>query len=296
MTRHRLGVLLLLPGHISTEIDGLRRALGVHPVDRVPPHITLVAPINVADDDMDAAVALATRVASEQREPLHVVVGPVRTFSPITPVIYFEVSGPGLDAIRHLRDELDAGPFAQELAHEYVPHVTLNDDATDDELHGALASLTHFREVVRLDGITVMEQGDDKVWRAIADAPFGAESTTRTLGADRVRIATSTHETPRGSRIGRYRPLIVEAFVDDRPVAIARGRLAQGDVAWLDELVVAGEQRGSGVGGAVARAFVEAARDREATEVRSARGATIAGFLVKLGFSQTDTKEFVLPL
>ena len=44
------------------------------------------------------------------------------------------------------------------------------------------------------------------------------------------------------------------------------------------------------------RAFVEAARDREATEVRSARGATIAGFLVKLGFSQTDTKEFVLPL
>ena len=141
-----------------------------------------------------------------------------------------------------------------------------------------------------------MEQGDDKVWRAIADAPFGAESTTRTLGADRVRIATSTHETPRGSRIGRYRPLIVEAFVDDRPVAIARGRVAQGDVAWLDELVVAGEQRGSGVGGAVARAFVEAARDHEATEVRSARGATIAGFLVKLGFSQTDTKEFVLPL
>jgi hypothetical protein len=211
-------------------------------------------------------------------------------------VLYLRVSGPGLESLTQMRDALDAGPFAQDLAHDYVPHVTLNGDAADAQITHALASLTAFCEPVRLDGITVMEQGNDKVWRPLADAPFGAEPTTRTLGADRVRIATSTMETLAARAIGRYRPLVVEAFIDAQTVGIARGRVAAGDVAWLDELVIVGEQRGSGVGGALARAFIEAARSHEATEIRSARGATLAGFLVKLGFGQADTKEFVLPL
>lgn len=295
MPRRRLGAVLLLPRHIANEVDGLRRALGVSPIERVPPHITLVPPINVREEELEDALALARRVASEQPRRLHVTIGPVKTFHPITPVVYLSVNGPDADVIRRLRDAMDSGPLAQELKHEFVPHVTLSDDATDAEINGALASLTHYVEPIALEGITVLEQDDDdKMWRPIADAPFGAETTTRTLGADRVTFAEHTHETLTAMTIGRYRRLVVEAVVDGRTVGVARGRVARGDVAWLDELVVQGEYRGTGVGGGLARAFVDAARRREANQIRSARGATIAGFLVKLGFAPTDTQDFVL--
>ncbi len=295
MPRRRLGAVLLLPRNIANEVDGLRRALGVSPIERVPPHITLVPPINVREDEVDDALALARRVAGDHPTRLHVTIGPVATFSPLTPVVYLSVNGPGLDAIRSIRDALDSGPLAQELSHHYVPHVTISDDATDKEIHGALASLTHYVEPIALDGITVLEQDDaDKMWRPIADAPFGATTTTRTLGADRVTFAEHAHETLEAQTIGRYRPLAVEAIVAGHTVGVARGRVARGDVAWLDELVVHREHRGSGVGGGLARAFVDAVRARDVSEVRSARGATIAGFLVKLGFAPTDSQDYVL--
>lgn len=296
MSRRKLGVVLVIPRHIAPEIDGLRRALGVTTIERVPPHITLVPPINVAEDEVDDAIALARRVAADE-QAIHVVVGPVGTFSPITPVLFLKVSGPGLDAIRRLRDELDAGPFAQELSYPYVPHVTISDDATDKEIDGAMASLTHYVEHLALDAVTVLEQSDeDKIWRPIADAPLGARTTTRTIGASPVTISVNTFSSWTGATMGRYRPLAAEAFVDERVVGVARGHVASEGVAWLDELVVIAETRGTGIGGALARAFVDAARDAGATEVRATRGATIAGFLARLGFAVESADEFMLPL
>ena len=81
-----------------------------------------------------------------------------------------------------------------------------------------------------------------------------------------------------------------------RTVGVARGRVAPGGLAWLDELIVVAESRGTGLGDALARAFVDAARAREATELRATRGATIAGFLVRMGFQPTAGDEFVLAL
>jgi hypothetical protein len=52
MGRHRLGVVLLVPDPWAAEVDGLRRALGDEALDRVAPHITLVPPSNVSDEDL----------------------------------------------------------------------------------------------------------------------------------------------------------------------------------------------------------------------------------------------------
>jgi 2'-5' RNA ligase len=295
MPRRKLGVVLLIPGHVAPQVDGLRRALGFVHVERVPPHITLVPPINVADDEVDAAIALARRVAEAER-PLHVVLGPVDTFNPVTPVVFLRVSGPGLDGIKRLRDALDSAPLAQELSHPYVPHVTLSDDATDREIEGAIASLTHYVEHVVLDTITVLEQGDDQTWRPIADAALGAEPVTRTIGASPVTFAATAYPTWRGATMGRFRALSVEAFVDGHVVGIAHGHAAHEGVAWLDELVVIRETRGTGIGAELGRRFIDAARGAGATEIRATRGATVAGFLVQLGFAVDHADEFVLPL
>jgi 2'-5' RNA ligase len=294
--RRKLGVALLIPRNIAPEIDGIRRALGAADVAQVVPHITLVLPINVRAEDVDAAIALVRDVAAAE-QPLDVVIGPLATFYPVTPVLYLQVAGPGLAAITRLRDALDTGPLAQELEHPFVPHVTLDSNASEAAIAGAQASITRYVEHVHLDTITVLEQNDeDKVWRPIADAPLGAEPATRTIGGSPVSMVVTKYPTDVGSTMGRYRSLSVEAFVDGRVVGLAHGHYMPDGVAWLDELVVIRETRGTGIGAQLARAFVDAARAAKATEVRAVRGATIAGFLVRFGFTVDKADEFSLPL
>jgi 2'-5' RNA ligase len=294
--RRKLGVALLIPRNLAPEIDGLRRALGAPDLAQVPPHITLVLPINVRTEDVDAAITLV-RDAAAAEQPIDVVIGPLETFYPVTPVLYLRVSGPGLDAITRLRDALDNGPLAQELTHPFVPHVTLDSNASDAAIAGAQASITRYVEHVHLDTITVLEQNDeDKVWRPIADAPLGVAPPTRTIGGSPVTMAVTKYPTDAGSTMGRYRSVSVEAFVDGRVVGLAHGHYMPDGVAWLDELVVIRETRGTGIGAQLARAFVDAARAAKANEVRAVRGSTIAGFLVRFGFAVDKADEFSLPL
>ena len=56
MARQRLGVALLVPAPVSTEMDGLRRALGDGTLDRIPAHLTLVPPVNVNYADLADAL------------------------------------------------------------------------------------------------------------------------------------------------------------------------------------------------------------------------------------------------
>ncbi len=55
--KRRLGVALLIPAPLDREIDGLRRAVGDGALGRIPPHLTLVPPVNVREDRLGEALA-----------------------------------------------------------------------------------------------------------------------------------------------------------------------------------------------------------------------------------------------
>ena len=63
--RHRIGVVLLVPQPLATELDGLRRALGAAERPRVAPHLTLVSPINLRDKDLVGALDPFARAAAD---------------------------------------------------------------------------------------------------------------------------------------------------------------------------------------------------------------------------------------
>ena len=293
MPRRRLGVVLLLPEPVRTHVEGIRLGLGADV--QIPPHITLVGPVMVDDDAVDDAIETVRAACLTQATPLSITIGPSRTFLPINPVVYLAVSG-DVDAIATLHDTCRQGPL--ELADEYdfTPHVTLIDGGSDEFVNAGATATSAFSATMFVRGAAILEFGDDKIWRPIADAPFGDAPITRTLGADIVTFAVHALQTVASSHIGRYRALVVEAFVDGKVVGVARGRVGTNGIAWLDELVIVAESRGSGIGAVLARAFVEASRERSATELRASRGATIAGFLVGFGFEQTTANEFVLAL
>ncbi|MGH9074321.1 MAG: 2'-5' RNA ligase family protein, partial [Acidimicrobiales bacterium] len=109
MRRLRLAVALLVPAPVAAEVDGLRRALRSGALGRIPPHVTLVPPVNVREQDL-GAVLERLRGAARGARPFRLTLGPMATFWPRNPVLYLAVGGPGVEALGRLRDALVAEP------------------------------------------------------------------------------------------------------------------------------------------------------------------------------------------
>src|SRR5579862_7986812 len=169
MSRPRLGVVLLVPGPVDIEVMAFQHAVGGRA--RVAPHITLVPPVNVRADRLDEALAVV-RAAAAAARPMHLRIGPAATFWPVTPVLYLAVSG-DLDRLRRLRDAVFVEPLAHVLDHDFVPHVTVGESLGDVDLPALAAALDSYQQPIIVERVTVLEEGADRRWEPIADAPLG---------------------------------------------------------------------------------------------------------------------------
>lgn len=172
MPHRRFAVALLLPEALSREVDGLRRALG-DDRGRVAPHLTLVPPVNVREDDVPAALAVL-RAAAAEVEPFDLDLGPVATFHPVTPVVFLAVRG-AVDAVDALRAALFVPPLARPVDRPFVPHVTIGDDVDPARIAAAVAALADFdarwpvREAVLLED----RAPGPHQWNPVASAQLG---------------------------------------------------------------------------------------------------------------------------
>jgi 2'-5' RNA ligase len=166
MPRVRLASALLVPEPYAGEIDGLRRAMG-ESLERVPPHLTLVPPINVKVEEVDVAFAVLRRAAANVA-PITVTLGPAVTFHPVNPVVYLAVGG-DVDAVRALRDAVLVPPLARPPVYEFVPHVTLVERTTVERIEAALVALADYRVEVTFDSLELLQEEDHR-WRPVATA------------------------------------------------------------------------------------------------------------------------------
>lgn len=171
MPRLRLGVALLLPPAAAAEVDGLRRALGDGALGRIPAHLTLVPPVNVRTADLGAALALLRAAGAAGARPFTLTIGPVVTFAPATPVLYLAAADPE-DRVGAVRDAVFRGPLARPLTWPFVPHVTVADEVDADRIPTAVAALADFRLDVIFDRLHLLQEGESRVWRPVADAAF----------------------------------------------------------------------------------------------------------------------------
>ena len=174
MPKHRLGVVLLVPEPWRTEVDGLRRGLGDAALGRVPPHITLVPPINVREEDLGAAFDVLHE-AGARCPTLSLALGPVASFAPVNPVAYLAVSGAPVP-IAHLvglKDALRSGPLERPEDWPFVPHVTLASGLPEDRLAAAVLALSPLTMTVTFDRLHVLAEEPGQVWTPVTDAPLG---------------------------------------------------------------------------------------------------------------------------
>lgn len=275
----RLGVALLLPEPLATEVNGLRRALGDGALGRMPPHITLVPPVNVREDRLDDAFSRLRQAASAS-SPFRVTLGPPATFHPVNPVVFLSVGGE-LGALHDLRDRVFREPLARDLTWPFVPHVTLADELAEDRIPGAVAALADYRAEVAFDRVHLLQEGDGRTWTSVADAPLAPPAV---IGRGGLPLELSLSQRP---------DPVVRAWLDDEwrrlhddpgpgrlPVAITARRnetvvgaavgwadIADG-TAFLTDLMVGAGVRGEGIGSHLLAAFESWAAERGCDVVR----------------------------
>src|SRR3954468_24617672 len=117
----------------------MRVAFGDPARRQVPPHITLVPPVNVAVGDVPAALAVL-RAAAGQSGPLDLSLGPIRVFPGSDHVAFLAVDGErgALDRLRRLRGAVFVPPLERQLDHPFVPHATITQGIDSGRLAAVL--------------------------------------------------------------------------------------------------------------------------------------------------------------
>ncbi len=298
MARTRLFVALLPEPETWATLDAWRRSLGVAEPFRIPPHVTLVPPVNVAGGDLDEVDRVLT-AAVESTEPFEVELGAASTFAPGAPTIQLSVHG-DLPALGRLRDALVAGPLDRPGRRPFVPHVTLVPNAEPDLIDAGLRSLAGTGLPWPVHAVHVLERRHDPGrWVTVAELPLGAPavvarggpaSTLRVLHMVPGTVAELCRVAARGPAEDAHsdRPLVVAAEAEPGDgtgglQAAAVGFLGIGG-AELRSLVVAEDWRGLGIGARVLAAWTSAAAARGVRLVSAPVGDG-TGFLERHGFT-----------
>ncbi len=195
MTRRLFAVALLPPPALAARVRTLREALDDPRRHDLPPHLTLVPPIDLDPDGAAALRALLRDVAAD-RDPLQVRLGPAASFSPVTETLHLRVDG-DLAELHELRDDLRRAPVDRPDHHPFVPHVTLLQRTDPERVIAGLATLIGELgdwEVDRLHLLERLRPPSGAVWHPVAEEPFGGPHVVGRGGVELHLRAISTLE------------------------------------------------------------------------------------------------------
>ncbi len=267
MPKARLGVALLVPPPLDAEVQGLRRAVGDGSLRRIPPHLTLVPPVNVAEARLDDASAVV-RDAAAAAPPMTLELGPPATFLPDNPVLYLSVGG-DLGPVHALREAVLREPLARTITWPFVPHVTLADEAGPDVIEAALTALGRYRVHVRFDRVHLLREGPGRVWEPIAEAPLRPPAVIGRGGLPLELTVTDHLDVEAAAFAGdRPRTFAVTARRAGGVVGTAGGHVS-GDIAFLTHLSVDAAQRRQGIGSHLLAAVESLAAERGCQRVEA---------------------------
>ena len=307
MPRRRFAVALLVPAPVAAEVDGLRRACGDANRRKIAPHATLIPPINVREEDLDATLVVV-RAAAASCSPLRLSLGPAATFEPRRTVLFLAVGGPDLDGLHRLQATLVAGPLERPPQHEsFVPHVTISIAAGTERVAAGVAALADYRADVVVDRVHLLENVrdddlDHHVWRPIADAALGGRAVVGRGGLElELTVSGSVEPSVRAwadpqweradlealGAAGDEEDIIVTARQNGELVGLLEGN-RWSDLAYVSDLLVGEGHRGEGIARHLLARFEAEARARGCTSLalRTQAGSHAAAIYEHLGWEQ----------
>ena len=170
--RRDFGVAIGLPEPCTSELQSWRERLGDPNAAGIPPHVTLLPPTSLHDDDLERVEEHLRQVAAGgQSFEMHL--RGTGTFRPVSPVVFVALAR-GIADCEQLEAQVRSGPLARSTSFPYHPHVTVAHDLEEPALDEAYEALASYDARFTVWGFTLFEQGPDKVWRPQRDFAFGA--------------------------------------------------------------------------------------------------------------------------
>jgi 2'-5' RNA ligase len=172
VTRRDFGVAIGLPEPYTAELTGWRERLGDPNASGIPPHITLLPPTSLHEEELGEVEEHLRRVAAAER-CFEVHLRGSATFRPVSPVVFVPLAR-GIGECERVESKVRSGPLGRDLVFPYHPHVTVAHDLDTPALDRAFFALGDYDARFTVWGFTLFEQGPDHVWRPQRDFPFGA--------------------------------------------------------------------------------------------------------------------------
>ena len=162
MPRVNLGVAISVPSPWREELSAWRLRVGDPEGSRVPPHVTLLPPTQVAAARLEAIDAHLA-AAADECAPFEMHLSGTGTFRPVSDVVFVVVAS-GIAHCEQLERRVRSGPLDRETRFPYHPHVTVAHDIPAAGLDAAYEGLAAFDARFPVTGFTAFEQVDGGVW------------------------------------------------------------------------------------------------------------------------------------
>ena len=138
-----VGVVLPVPQPWGDDLTAWRQGFGDPHADRMPAHITLLAPLRFSP----AAYARLLAALPEKLAAVptfDVTIGSIGTFRPVSPVVFLDVHATG-DSLRALHAAVLAAAGSPPQRHPFHPHITVAMDLPDAVLDAAAGALSGYQ-------------------------------------------------------------------------------------------------------------------------------------------------------
>jgi 2'-5' RNA ligase len=165
-----IGVAIDIPEPWGSELHQYRKEAGDPQADAIPPHVTVVGPVEIDAAQLDAVQAHLAEVAARHR-PFELHLRGTGTFRPVTDVVFVAIAS-GISECELLERDVRRGPIVRERQFPYHPHVTVAHDIAAEQLDAAYERLSGFEARFQVVGFTLFEHGADGHWRPQRDFPF----------------------------------------------------------------------------------------------------------------------------
>jgi len=162
-----IGVSIAVPEPWGSRLQDFRVTNGDGQGSSIPTHITLVPPLEVAEDrlvDVGHHLAQVARGSASYRIHLR----GSGTFRPVSPVVFVNLVE-GISQTEQLAHDCRRGPLALDLKYPYHPHVTVAHHLDEPRLDRAFEELGDFDCAFSVTEFHLYVHDADQGWKATHD-------------------------------------------------------------------------------------------------------------------------------
>lgn len=162
-----IGVSVAVPEPWGSRLQDFRVDNGDAQGATIPTHITLVPPVEVAEEQLDEVERHLAQVAAGV-PPYVVHLRGSGSFRPVSPVVFVNLVE-GISWTEQLAADCRSGPLARDLEFPFHPHVTVAHVADDVALDRAFDELSGFECSFSVDAFHLYVHDAEHGWTATRD-------------------------------------------------------------------------------------------------------------------------------